>query len=511
MGSCTVVIRYHGFRCVRVCDLGRPIPSAGTTRHQCSWRRRSPRRTRGIPCASYVRINNDIRIEGLDMTNHSLRIYDSILDLIPNVDNPTPLVRLTRVTPFEHTRVYAKLEWYNPFGAVKDRVAFNMVRDAEERAVIGEDQNLVEPTSGNTGLGLAMIANAHGYSLTTPVSDQIPQEKRTMLRFFGASVVEMEDDLCPAPGAPEGAIAKAEEIAELPSFHMLNQYANEANPGAHYETTGPEIWHQTEGTVTHFVAGLGTCGTISGTGRFLKERNAKVQVLGVHPAEGHNIPGVRSIRQLQQTKFFNRDEYDGLVEIQNEEAFELCWRLNRDESIIAGPSSGLALAGAFKLIADEPGNLVVVVFPDSVFKYASSVAKQFSGLASKPATSKSKRERLLDEMIDNVRANTDLIIDVDSAHELWQNHDPLVLDVRNRDVYRDTHVRGAMNIPLHELSEHVSDLPEDRDAPVLTVCQRGNISLPAVLFLTSLGYRNVRSITGGTNAWQESGFATESS
>jgi len=444
------------------------------------------------------------------MTDHSLRIYDSILDLLPNVENPTPLVRLTRVTPFEHTKVYAKLEWYNPFGAVKDRVAFNMVRDAKERAVIEEDQNLVEPTSGNTGLGLAMIANTFGYSLTTPVSNQIPQEKRTMLRFFGANVVELEDDLCPAPGAPEGAISKAEEIAELPSFHMLNQYGNEANPGAHYRTTGPEIWRQTEGAVTHFVAGLGTCGTISGTGRFLKEQNPRVQVLGVHPNEGHDIPGVRSIHQLQQTKFFNSDEYDGLVEVVNHDAFELCLRLNREESITAGPSSALALAGAFKLIADEPGNLVVVVFPDSIFKYASSVVKHFAELSSEPATSKNKHTRLLKEMIKNARENSDLTIDVASAHELWQNHEPFVLDVRDRDVYRDAHVGGAINIPLQELSEHVSDLPEDRDTPVLAVCQLGNISLPAVLFLTSLGYRNARSITGGTNAWRQSGFATES-
>jgi cysteine synthase/rhodanese-related sulfurtransferase len=455
--------------------------------------------------------NNDTENRGSRVNNHSLRVYDSILGLLPNIDNPTPLVRLSRVIPFQHTQVYAKLEWYNPFGAVKDRVAFNMVRDAEKEAVIGADHDLVEPTSGNTGLGLAMIANARGYSLTTPVSNQIPQEKRTMLRFFGANVVELEDDLCPAPWAPEGAIAKATEIAELPNFHMLNQYGNEANPEAHYQTTGPEIWRQTDGKLTHVVAGLGTCGTISGVGRFLKERNPKVQVLGVYPNEGHDIPGVRSLRQLKQTQFFNPDEYNGLVEVYNQEAFELCLRLNREESIIAGPSSALALAGAFKLIADEPGYLVVVVFPDSAFKYASSVVKHLAGLGSAPTTSKSKQEHLLDEMIENARANPDLTIDVNSAHELWQKHKPLVIDVRDRDDYRNTHVRGAVNIPLHELSEHASDLPEDRDAPVLTVCQRGNISLPAVLFLASLGYRNVRSINGGTNAWRELGFATESS
>ena len=181
------------------------------------------------------------------MNDHALRIYDSILGLLCNADNPTPLVRLNRVSPFRHTQVYAKLEWFNPFGAVKDRVAANLVADGEERHTVHAHQKLVEPTSGNTGMGLAMIANAKGYSLTTPQSSEIPLEKRTMLRFFGADVLELEDTLCPAPGAPEGAIAKAMEIADRPEFHMLNQYANEANPEAHYKTTGPEIWRQTQG------------------------------------------------------------------------------------------------------------------------------------------------------------------------------------------------------------------------------------------------------------------------
>ncbi len=445
------------------------------------------------------------------MNDHSLRIYDSILGLLSSVENPTPLVRLNRVVPFEHTQVYAKLEWYNPFGAVKDRVAFNMVRDAEERGAIAAGQKLVEPTSGNTGLGLAMIANANGYSLTTPLSDQIPQEKRTMLRFFGTDVIELADTLCPAPGAPEGAIAKAQEIAEQPGFHMLNQYGNDANPEAHYKTTGPEIWRQTDGKVTHFVAGLGTCGTITGVGRFLKEQNSEVQVLGVHPAEGHDIPGVRSIRQLQQTRFFHPEKYDGLVEIQNQEAFELSQRLNREESITAGPSSAMALAGAFKLIADEPDNLVVVIFPDSAFKYASSVVKHLPGLGSAPASAKSKWEELLDEMIENARINPDLTLDAEAAHELWEKHAPLVIDVRDNSEYSVTHIPGAINAPLLEMAEHLAELPEDRDTAILTVCQRGNMSLPGVLFLHSLGYGCARSVTGGINAWQEMGFATESS
>ena len=443
------------------------------------------------------------------MHDHALRVYDSILGLLSSADNPTPLVRLNRVSPFRDTQVYAKLEWYNPFGAVKDRVAANLVADGEARDTVQADQKLVEPTSGNTGMALAMIANAKGYTLTTPLSVEIPLEKRTILRFFGAEVLELDDTLCPAPGAPEGAIAKAMEIAERPGFHMLNQYVNEANPDAHYKTTGPEIWRQTEGKVTHFVAGLGTCGTITGTGRFLKEQSAAVQVLGVHPGEGHDIPGVRSIRQLQQTQLFRPAGYDGLVEILNQDAFELCLRLNREESIIAGPSSAMALAGAFELVPDEPGNLVVVIFPDSAFKYASSVVKYLPGLEAGTAKPAAPRNVLLDTMVENVRGNADLTIDVDAAHEQWQTDRPFVLDVRPSDQYQEAHIPGAINRPLAQLGEHHAGLPGDLDAPILSVCQRGNASLSGVLFLKSLGYRNVRSITGGTLAWREKGFVTD--
>jgi cysteine synthase/rhodanese-related sulfurtransferase len=444
------------------------------------------------------------------MKDHALRVYDSILGLLSSADNPTPLVRLNRVSPFRETQVYAKLEWYNPFGSVKDRVAANLVADGEARVAVQADQKLVEPTSGNTGMALAMIANVKGYTLTTPLSVEIPLEKRTMLRFFGADVFELDDTLCPAPGAPEGAIAKAMEIAARPGFHMLNQYVNEANPDAHYKTTGPEIWRQTEGKVTHFVAGLGTCGTITGTGRFLKEQSASVQVLGVHPAEGHDIPGVRSIRQLEQTQLFRPAEYDGLTEIQNQAAFDLCLRLNREESIIAGPSSAMALAGAFELIPDEPSNLVVVSFPDSAFKYASSVVKYLPGLEAGAAKPAAPRNALLDTMVENVRGNADLTIDVDAAHEQWQGDRPFVLDVRPSGQYREAHIPGAINRPLAQLGEQHAGIPEDLGAPIFSVCQRGNASLSGVLFLKSLGYRNVRSITGGTLAWREKGFATDS-
>jgi cysteine synthase/rhodanese-related sulfurtransferase len=442
------------------------------------------------------------------LNDHTLRIYDSMLGLLSTAENPTPLVRLNQVTGFEHTEVYAKLEWYNPFGSVKDRIASNMLREATDSGTL-TDEDLVEPTSGNTGLGLVMMGNALGISLTTPLSSAIPVEKRTMLRFFGASVEEMEDDLCPAPWAPEGAIARAMEIAEKPDFLMLNQYKNPSNPDAHYRTTGPEIWRQTEATVTHFVAGMGTCGTITGTGRYLKEQNPDVQVIGVHPGEGHDIPGVRSIRQLRQTEFFLPDEYDGMVEIGNENAYALTVRLNREESIPAGPSSGMALAGALEMIPDRPGIKVVVIFPDNAFKYASSMAKHVEGVA--PVVlprAKSRREELFDAMIEHTRHNPHLTLDVETANDRIAAERPLVIDVRQTDEFALGHIPGAINIPLLELPDSQDLLPSDFDTPVLTVCARGNISLPGVLYLNSLGYRDAHSITGGMGAWAEHGFET---
>ena len=438
------------------------------------------------------------------MPDHQLRIYDSMEGLFSNADNPTPLVRLNRVVPFEHAKVYGKLEWYNPFGAVKDRVAANLIADAEEKGLLQAGQKLVEPTSGNTGMGLAMISNVKGYSLTTPLSSAIPLEKRIMLRFFGADVLELEDTLCPAPGAPEGAIATAQELAERPDFHMLDQYRNMANPGAHYKTTGPEIWKQTEGKVTHFVAGLGTCGTITGTGRFLKEQNPGVKVLGVHPQEGHDIPGVRSYRQLGQTDLFFPDEYDELVEIKDEEAFDLCQRLNREESIIAGPSSAMALAGALRMVPDEPGVIAVVIFPDNAFKYASSVSRHLPGMASEAGSS--PNERMMETLIENTKVSPELTIEVEPAYDMIEDGGPFVVDVREFDEFRGGHIPEAVNMPLQEMSDYVAHLPEDRETPILVVCETGNRSLSGALFLASLGYRDVHSINGGTQGWLVGGF-----
>ena len=446
------------------------------------------------------------------MSDHALRTYESTLEMLSNVDNPTPLVRIRKIVPYEHTRVYAKLEWYNPFGAVKDRIAANLLADAETRGLIEAGRTtLVEPTSGNTGLGLTMMANAKGYAVRTPISNKIPLEKRAVLRFFGADVIELNDELCPAPGAPEGAIAVARQLAFMPDFHMLDQYRNEANPESHYKTTGPEIWRQTGGKVTHFVAGLGTCGTITGTGRFLKEQNPSVQVIGVHPAEGHDIPGVRSLVQLAQTELFRPAEYDHLVEVQNDDAFALCLRLVREESIIAGPSSGMALTGAMRKVPDRPGNVLVVVFPDNIFKYASSVMRHFPEIFpgdDAPSSDADPYAGPYDEMVRNAKQSRDAVA-VDAAKSMFDSGKTLIIDVRKPERYAGAHVAGAINIPLADLPGAVSRLPADQDTPILCVCDSGNISVNGMLYLKSLGYSHVKSLNGGTSAWIREGLPTE--
>ncbi len=447
--------------------------------------------------------------------DHTLRVYGSIIGLLSCEENPTPLVRLNKVVPFEHAQVYAKLEWYNPFGAVKDRIAANMIRDAEERGELTAGKKLVEPTSGNTGMGLAMIGNVKGYALQTPLSAAIPLEKRTVLRFFGSNVVELDDTLCPAPGAPEGAIAAALETAKTePDYVMLNQYKNEANPDSHYRTTGPEIWRQTRGKVTHFVAGLGTCGTITGTGKFLQEQRADVKVIGVYPEDGHDIPGVRSIRQLAHTELYRPEQYDDTTEVLNRESFDMCLRLNREESLIAGPSSGMALVGAVRTIPDEPGTIAVVIFPDNVFKYASSVCRHFPNLCpgdgKDETTGTSASDHLLATMMENLKNRYDTI-KVDDLNQALQKEDaPLMIDIRPPDYYARNHIASSINIPEDDLPQRMDELPSDRDAPVVMLCGIGKFSKGAVLFMKSLGYRNVRSMKGGLNEWVRKGHPTKS-
>ena len=303
------------------------------------------------------------------------------------------------------------------------------------------------------------------------------------------------------------------ELGARPEFYMPNQYENEANLEAHIRTTGPEIWRQTEGKITHFVAGLGTCGTITGNGRYLKSKNPDVKVIGVHPSEGHDIPGVRSIKQLGLTKLFLPNEYDALIEVSDEEAFDMCLRLNREESIIAGPSSAMALMGAIKLVEDDPDAVVVIIFPDNAFKYASTFERHFPEVRSAFPTESasgepSKNDKLFTTLIENSRNTHNTCETEDLRSRLEGAAPPFVIDVRMEELYAGKHVTGAHNIPVEELADREKELPEDRDHPIVTVCTRGNLSLQGLLVLQSLGYRNVRSMNGGTVAWAEQGLPT---
>jgi len=304
------------------------------------------------------------------------------------------------------------------------------------------------------------------------------------------------------------------ELGEQPEFYMPNQYENEANLEAHVRTTGPEIWRQTEGKITYFVAGLGTCGTITGNGRFLKGKNPGIQVIGVYPEEGHDIPGVRSLKQLEHTKLFVPEEYDAIVEVTDKEAFEMCLRLNREESIVAGPSSAMALVGALQVIEDQPDAVVVIIFPDSSFKYASTFERHFpevrAAASSESATGEpSAKEQLFDTLVENSRNRHNTCELADLRADLDGDAPPLVLDVRAADVYAKQHVTGARNIPVAELAERRGELPEQLDHPIVTVCNRGNLSISGMLVLQSLGFRNVRSLNGGTLAWAEKGLPTD--
>ncbi len=442
------------------------------------------------------------------MPDHSRRVYESMLEMSSNVDNPTPLVRLRRSVPSQHTQVYAKLEWYNPFGAVKDRVAWSLITDAEARGV--KLENLVEPTSGNAGMGLAMVSNARGYHFSATLSSEIPLEKRSALRLFGTSLIELKDELCPMPGQPEGAMAKAAELGAQPGWTSLNQYKNPANPEAHFRTTGPEIWRQTDGKITHFVAGLGTCGTITGVGRFLKSKNPDVKILGAHPTQGHDIPGVRSRRALALTDFFKPEEYDGVFEITDEEAYGLCKRIIQEESIIAGPTSGMALAGVLKSVPDAPGNVCVVVFPDNAFKYMSSFQRHLPELFPSPAAPAPVAkpfEAQLDAVVAFAENSPDVITPAEASRLVAAG--ATLLDVRSPEEIRRLGISNTLDVPLAVLTSGATQLlPTDYDAPIVTLCALGKRSLYALLLLKARGYRNVKSVAGGIQRWSESGLPT---
>lgn len=318
------------------------------------------------------------------------RVFESPLGLLPGVDNPTPLVRVTKSleaagVDLPGYRLYAKLEWMNPFGSVKDRAAAALIEDLEQRGKLGPGRSVVEPTSGNTGLSLAMIANAKGYGMRAVVPDKVPLTKKALLKMAGAELDVLNDNLCPAPGLGDGSVnlAKTHARAQPDRYAMPNQYENEANVRAHMATTGPEIWRQTQGKVTHFFATLGTSGTITGTGRYLKQQNPDVKVICVVPDEGHDVPGLRTPSALASTVLFDKGMIDEILEIEHDFAYTTALESIRLDALLAGPSSGLILEGARRVLKrDAPAQGVgVMIFCDDTFKYINNFIAHVPELA----------------------------------------------------------------------------------------------------------------------------------
>ncbi len=306
------------------------------------------------------------------------RRFSDVRELIASRVNPTPLVRLNRVVP-GGLEAYLKLEWMNPFGSVKDRTARFLLEGMRERGEL-DGRELVEATSGNTGIALAALAALEDIPLTVTIPSGVPEEKLVLLRMLGATVMPTPDELCPIDNPRDGAIALARAIADSPAhrgrYAMPNQYGNPDNVRAHYETTGPEIWEQTEGRVRTFVAGYGTCGTITGVGRFLKEQDRGIRVVAVEPQRGHRLPGLKNLQEAKAPDILDRSVIDDVIRVDDEPAYAMTRRLFREEGLIVGPSSG-AIAHAIAGLDGEAAGLVVGISPDSGQKYASYFAEIF--------------------------------------------------------------------------------------------------------------------------------------
>lgn len=294
------------------------------------------------------------------------KVKHRIFDAIGN----TPLVELSKLDGLNpKVKMLAKLEGCNPGGSIKDRPAYYMILKAEESGQLTQDKVIVEPTSGNTGIALAMIGSAKGYKVKLFMPECVSTERQICLQAFGAEVV-----LTPAKEATDGAIRRAWQFIEKEpaKYFMPNQFDNPNNLLSHYETTGPEIFSQTSGDIDVFVAGLGTSGTLIGTGKFLKEKKNSVKVVAVEPTEGHSIQGLKNMKESINPKIYDPSAFDEKIIVEDGEAFETTRQLATREGIFVGMSSGAAIAGAMKVSADMERGTIVVILPDRGDRYLST-------------------------------------------------------------------------------------------------------------------------------------------
>lgn len=286
-----------------------------------------------------------------------------VTDLIGN----TPMVELSRLSERPGVRLYAKLEGHNPGGSVKDRPALSMIEGAEARGELKPGVRIIEPTSGNTGIALAMIACAKGYDLELVMPAGSTAERVHTMRAFGAKVTLTPDDV-----GMEGAIDYARAEVQKGNAIMLDQFANPDNWQAHYRTTGPEIWRDTAGEVTHFVSSMGTTGTIMGTSRFLKEKSPDVTIVGVQPTDGSRIPGIRRWPAAYLPKIFEPARVDRIIDVSQRESEEMARRLAREEGVFGGVSSGGAVCAALEVAKTTERAVIVVIICDRGDRYLSS-------------------------------------------------------------------------------------------------------------------------------------------
>lgn len=292
-------------------------------------------------------------------------VAENILGLIGN----TPLVKINRINPNPNVTIYAKLEGNNPGGSIKDRIALKMIEQAESEGALLKGKTIIEPTSGNTGISLAMLSVVKGYDLEIVMSEAVSIERRKMLKAFGAKLT-----LTPAELGTDGAILKARELIDRypEKYFMPDQFSNHYNKMAHYETTAREIIEQTDGKIDYFVSAIGTSGTIMGIGKYLKECNPNIRITCAYPVKGHYIQGLKNMEEALVPSIYDPSQIDETVMVETEDAFEMTRQLAAEEGIFAGMSSGAAMIAAVETAKKANSGTIVVIFPDRGDRYLST-------------------------------------------------------------------------------------------------------------------------------------------